>query len=273
MSPTPELRDARALDLATLAALFNRAYEGYAVPMHLDPDTMAFLLDTFDLVPERSPVAWDGDEAVGIAMLGLRGERGWVGGMGVVPARRRRGLATRLMHALIEQARAAGARTLGLEVLEPNTSARALYEKLGFTATRRVEVFEWDGPPAQEARATACAPREAQRRIVAVRTAPEPWQRDDDTLARLDLPSPALRAATAPGGDVVYRVLDERATVLQLAAVDRTVAGLLLDTVRSRDGVALVRFANVPEDAPAAAALHERGARLLVAQHEMTLAL
>jgi hypothetical protein len=58
-----------------------------------------------------------------------------------------------------------------------------------------------------------------------------------------------------------------------LAAPDESTAGLLLDTVRSRDGVALVRFANVPEDAPAAAALHARGARLLVAQHEMTLAL
>ena len=59
----------------------------------------------FDLDLAASRVARAGGEPVGIALLGLRGDRGWIGGMGVVPGARREGLGRRLMAAVIEQAR------------------------------------------------------------------------------------------------------------------------------------------------------------------------
>lgn len=270
-SPTT-FTTAAELTLGELAELFTRAYEGYAVPMHVDAGAMAFMEETFDLWPVRSHVAWRDGRPTGVAMLGIRGDRGWVGGMGVVPEARRHGVGEQLMRALIESARAAGVRRLGLEVLESNDGARLLYEKLGFARWRRLEVLTWDGMPSERAgNASACAPREARARITAARRSSEPWQRADETLDRLDVSTPALRALGTPGGDAVYRITEGRASVLQLHATSATSAGVLLDTIRTRDGVKTVRYLNVPDDDLAAVALRARGAECSVAQFEMAL--
>ncbi len=268
------LSPASQLDLVELANLFNAAYEGYPVPMHLDAGAMEFMLEAMDLVPEHSLVAWRDGAPVGVAMLGVRGTRGWVGGMGVVAAARRGGVGRRLMRALLDQARDAGVRELFLEVLEQNAAARTLYEQLGFRALRRLEVWTYTGePPADGRAAQACDPREARRRIAATRTSSEPWQRADETVDRLDVSTPALRAVTMPGGDAVYRVTEGRASVLQLTASSDAVAGVLLDTIRSRDGVNVVRYLNVPSTDPAVAALSKRVAKCELAQNEMSVVL
>lgn len=274
MSHEITLGPASELDLEALAQLFNAAYEGYPVAMHMDTGAMEFMLDAMDLVPERSRVARRAGEPVGVAMLGVRGTRGWVGGMGVVPSARRTGVGLRLMQALVDEARAGGVRELFLEVLEQNAAARTLYEQLGFRALRRLEVWTYTGaPPAGGARAQACDPRSARRRIAAARTAPEPWQRADETVDRLDVSTPALRAVTIAGGDAVYRVTDGRASVLQLVASGESPAGVLLDTIRSRDGVHVMRFLNVPSTDPAVAALATREAKCDATQTEMSVLL
>jgi ribosomal protein S18 acetylase RimI-like enzyme len=268
------LRSASELGHDELAELFNRAYADYEIPLHADAGTIAFMEEAFDLVPARSRVAYRGDEAVGVALLGVRNTRGWVGGMGVTPAARRRGVGEQLMRALIEQARLAGVTRLALEVLEHNAGARALYEKLGFRNQRRLELHLWDcAPRAHPLTAQACAPRSARQRIAAARREREPWQRDDDTLDRLDVSSPALRAVTTPGGDAIYRVIEGRASVLQLHATSETSAGVLLDTLRARAGVNAVRYLNVPEQDLAVPALRARGSVCSGAQFEMVLEL
>lgn len=272
--PLTALTDAGGQSFEELAELFNRAYEGYEVPMHLDAGALVFMHESLDLWPERSLVAWRANESIGVAMLGVRGESGWVGGMGVVASARRAGVGERLMRGLFEQAREAGVQRLHLEVLEHNDGARALYEKLGFRTFRKLEVYALESPPTSPGEvARACAPRDARRRIAAARSAPEPWQRADATLDRLDVSTPALRAVTLPGADAVYRVTDGRASVLQMFAPSEAGAGALLDTIRSRDGVRSLRFLNVPADDPAAAALRARGAVCSVAQFEMSLGL
>jgi ribosomal protein S18 acetylase RimI-like enzyme len=257
-----------------MADLFNRAYEGYEVPLHVDAGAVAFMEDALDLRPECSCVAWRDGRPIGLAMLGVRGEHGWVGGMGVAAPARRSGIGEQLMRELIERARAVGVRRLGLEVLERNVGARALYEKLGFRTWRRLEVLALEGPGAPpSAPAPACVPRDARRRIALARRAAEPWQRADATVDRLDVSTPALRAVTTIGGDAVYRITEGRASVLQSRATSETSAGLLLDTIRSRDGVRMLRYLNVPDDDPAAMALRARGAVCDAAQFEMALAL
>src|ERR1041385_6313223 len=159
-----------------MSDLFNRVYEGYEVPLHVDAGAIRFMEEALDLIPERSVVAWRDGRSVGVALLGVRGTRGWVGGMGVETAARRQGIGERLMRTLIDSARAAGVRTLGLEVLEPNRRAKALYEKLGFRDVRRLSVLVLEGAGPEPAQpAEACTPREARARIAAERTAPEPW--------------------------------------------------------------------------------------------------
>lgn len=274
---TEPLRLTPTADLGfdALAALFNEAYQDYEVPMHMDAGAIAFMHEALDLVPERSCLAWQGGRPVGVGFLGLRGSRGWIGGMGVTPDARRRGIGERIMQKLIAQAREAGVRTLLLEVLETNSGARLLYEKLGFRAFRELEVLHWDGvpPPVVPPTIVASDPQAARRRIVAKRSLAEPWQRDDETLARLDVSTPALRAVSSPVADAVYRVSEGRANVLQMAAPDADSAGALLDAIRAKPEVMLVRFLNVPSLHPAAKALHLRGAQNIATQHEMAMEL
>jgi GNAT superfamily N-acetyltransferase/ribosomal protein L28 len=269
------LTPATDLPLSVLAELFNRAYEGYEVPLHVDEGAVEFMIDTFDLWPERSRIAWRDERAIGLAMLAVRGSRAWVGGMGVATEARRAGVGEQLMRALLDSARETGVRRVQLEVLEPNARARLLYEKLGFKSVRRLEVWQWEQPavPVSAGVVEAVSPREARRRVAAARRAIEPWQREDATIDRLDVSTPALRALHTAGGDAVYRVTEGRAGVLQLAAADERTAGTLLDAIRSRDGVTMLRYLNVPDDDPAAAALRARGATCSAAQFEMALEL
>ena len=90
-----ELRSASSFSDDELADLFTAAYEGYHVPFVVDADALRFLTVTFDLDREASHVAVREGEPVGLANLGLRGTEGWIGGVGVVPAERRRGRAGR----------------------------------------------------------------------------------------------------------------------------------------------------------------------------------
>ena len=274
MTETLRLTATAELGFDALAALFNEAYQGYDVPMHVDPGAVAFMHETFDLVPERSCLAWDGDRPVGLVFLGVRGTRGWVGGMGVTPAARRRGIGERLMRQVIDHAREAGVRTLLLEVLETNTGAKALYEKLGFRTLRKLEVLAWDGvPPPAVPGVAASDPHVARRRILATRRGEEPWQRADETVDRLDVSTPALRAVSSPTGDAIYRVTEGRASVLQMEARDADAAGALLDAIRAKPDVVLVRFMNVPSDHPASQALLNRGATRIASQWEMAMEL
>ena len=274
MTETLRLTATAELGFEALAAVFNEAYQGYDVPMHVDPGAIAFMHEAFDLVPERSCLAWEGDHPVGLVFLGVRETRGWVGGMGVTPPARRRGIGERLMRQVIDHARAAGVRTLSLEVLETNTGAKALYEKLGFRTLRKLDVLAWDGaPPPAVPGVVASDPHVARRRILATRRVAEPWQRADETIDRLDVSTPALRAVSSPVGDALYRVTEGRASVLQMEARDVGAAGALLDAIRAKPDVTSVRFLNVPSDHPASVALLNRGATRIASKFEMAMEL
>ena len=86
-----------------------------------------------------------GEASVGLVNLGVRGERGWIGGLGVVPSARRRGVGRDLMEAVHDQARARGIRRISLEVIEANEPAFRLYEELGYEMTRWLEIGSLDG--------------------------------------------------------------------------------------------------------------------------------
>src|SRR5258706_76588 len=77
-----------------------------------------------------------------LAMLAVRGSRGWIGGMGTRPGARRHGLGKAAMIAALESAWSRGLVRVELEVLVENLQAIALYERLGFVDQRRLEVWE-----------------------------------------------------------------------------------------------------------------------------------
>ena len=259
---TLELRSARSLAPGERAELFNAAYEGYLVPFHLDEAALASMDRAFDLDLDASRIAFRDGAAVGLGNLGIRGEDGWIGGVGVVPAARRSGVGVALMGALHEQSRQRGVRRIWLEVILENTGAFALYEKLGYRTVRDVEV--WSVPPSFSERSDAedASAEDAHARIKELGGGREPWQRADETLANyVD-----ARGLLSGAGAAVYRQSSTNVQLLQLAGE----AAPLLRALRVLGPVSVL---NLPEEDPARSVLRELGGTVVVRQHEMLLEL
>ena len=230
---------ASTLSHAELAELFTAAYEDYYVPIHIDEATMTRIVAAWDLDLDRSRVA----PGEGIVNLGVRGERGWIGGLGVVPSARRKGLGRALMEAVLADAPP----VVTLEVLEQNESAIALYESLGFELVRMLEIWNAPETPLVEAQDAEPAP---------LGQADLPWQRDDASLPA------AYERVEVDGGAMLYKGTN----VLQLDARDEDAAVALLSR-----GTAM-NFVNVPEGDVANAALARLGGQRTLRQLELRLA-
>ena len=223
--------------LAELADLFNRGYEGYFVPMHVDEPTLKYMVDAWDIDATRSRVA----PGAGLCNLAIRGDRGWIGGIGVVPEERRKGVGRALMEAVLELAPP----TVLLEVIEANEPAIKLYESLGFVKTRVLGVWTVEAPemPAQNVDRSPLG----QTGL--------PWQREDASLP------PDYERVEVDGGSMLFR----GGTVFQLEAESEDAAAALL----SRGAV--LNYVNVPEGDVATGALQRLGGERRLKQFEMVL--
>jgi ribosomal protein S18 acetylase RimI-like enzyme len=252
---TLELRSARSLPPGERAALFNAAYEGYVMPFHLDETQLAFMDEAFDIDLDASKVAFRDCEPVGLANLGIRGDDGWIGGVGVVQSARRSGVGETLMRALHDEARQRGLHRVWLEVIFENTGAFALYEKLGYEVTQDVEVWTLRAAKGdhegREVPVAAAKARLTERH--------EPWQRADGTLSNYD----DVRGLVTDTGAMLFCVRSS-AQLQQYAGEPEP----LLRALRTFGDVYIL---NLPADDPAAGVLRELGGAVTVRQHEMLL--
>lgn len=181
---------AASVSLEEYAAAFTSAFSGYRIPVTLDAAALAWRFRLEQYAPEESLIAYDGAELAGVAALAMRGDRGWVAGLALVPSQRGRGRGRELMAALIERARKCGVRRLSLEVLRGNEAARRLYESVGMTAARDLLLLGRPGERVDEASAFEGAaplqeapPRELLEGCFArLHVEPPSWQRDLPTL-------------------------------------------------------------------------------------------
>ena len=266
---------AAEVDLDGIVELFNAAYSDYVVPMRLDRGALEFTLGVcdIDLGCSRVALADDGEPAA-FSFLALRGDEGWIGGMGTAPAHRRQGVGEAALRAVLGEARARGADSVRLEVIAENTGARALYEKLGFGYERELVVWTLDSAPEATPTAEPADPDEAAAWIAAHRPSAEPWQRADET--REHMRERGLEfGAFALGDDagaVVYQRSADVPRVAQIAARDEDAAADLLAAVAFLGGGGF-RFLNAPAGEPASAACERLGARVEVRQHELRVSL
>ena len=132
---------ATALSYDRLTFLINQAYMNYYLPVWIDAAQFARMCVVEDIDLRKSVVALNDDAPVGIALLSLRGDTGWVSGVGVLPPWRRRGIARRLIEHVQGTAQAEALRTLRLEVLVQNEGGLALYQQLNFRWERDLLVL------------------------------------------------------------------------------------------------------------------------------------
>ncbi|MBN1201154.1 MAG: GNAT family N-acetyltransferase [Anaerolineae bacterium] len=124
------------VNFEAFTAAFNLAYSDYFMPIAMTAPSFRALIERDDLDLRASVAALDGDEIVGTGLLGIREQVGWIGGLGVIPERRRQGIGRQMMVYLLDRARERGLSTVKLEVIEKNTGAYHLYCQLGFTGGR-----------------------------------------------------------------------------------------------------------------------------------------
>lgn len=221
----------------------------------------------------RSRVARVEGTPAGLVFLAIRGDRGWIGGMGVVREGRGHGLGRRLMDAALEQAREAGLASVQLEVIEENRSAISIYEAAGFRTTRRLEVLaRAPGPPPGLASAGVVAvPAAAWLATLAARPAPaRPWQREPVMLERAaDL---AVLAAAGPDGrprgGLAFRADGARAAILDLAGDPAAIEAAVHAAIERHPAIPFTLL-NLPAEDPARAALLRLGFDVRFVQREM----
>jgi ribosomal protein S18 acetylase RimI-like enzyme len=250
------LHSVRSLSPAERVALFNAAYEGYVMPFHLEEPQLSFMERSFDFDLDASRVAFRDGEPVGLANLAIRGDEGWIGGVGVVSSARRQGLGETLMRAVHEEARARGLRRVWLEVIVENTGAFSLYEKLGYEVVQDVEVWMLDGAPDGEHDA-----REVAAAEIDLPPKHEPWQRAAGTLANYD----DVRGLVTDSGAMLFCPRSK----VQPQQYTGDPAPLL----RALRTYGDLYWLNLPADDPAADVLRELGGTVAVRQHEMVLEL
>lgn len=259
------------LTIDELAAAMNAAYQGYVVPFQVDADRMATHVASHDVRLDASPIWRAGDSVVALALVGLRGQRSWLGGFGITPEWRGKRLAGPFLDATLAAAAAAGARRMQLEVITTNTPAIRVYERAGFGITRELGVYQRAAAGAAESPADV-APADpaailASRERLGGRSLA--WQRESSILA----PAAGMEALSSPPDDPrAYVVWRPGPRGVQIVDVGGTDAGAIVAVIEAHASACAGRpltLLNEPLDSPVTEALLAAGWTETVRQLEM----
>lgn len=274
LAPIPD----EAFDV--LLKTFNAGYRGYIVQLKLEPDQMRSHIANQHIDLRASRIAYADGDPVGVTLLGVRGKTGWIGGVGVRPEYRGKGIGRRLMEGVLDAARGRGLETVFLEVIEGNKAAHELYRKLGFTETRRLLILECAMPaelPTSDAVVMRVKPAEALAHYDAFHEAANPWQRQPESL-RPAFDKLSAWEARRDGETLAYALgyASEKGVQwvdLAAAAGEVEALGALVAGVQAEYPGAVARIVNLSADDPAWPLLSRLGYVEKMAQHEMEMAL
>lgn len=261
--------------LEDLAAIFTASFEGYFYPGTTTALDLARRVRHEQLDLWYSPVLLQDGRPIGLALLGLRGERAWCGGFGIYAAARGQGLAHTLASALLANAREAGVTTLDLEVLTRNSAALHVYQRTGMAIWRDLLIVEWRRPetwqPQPVPHVEAVQLADVLPVFAALHQAQPAWQRDLPTLlAMQNLRGLAIRRGGQISAYLLYTGSQgERLRIVDLAATSSTDAELLLQALQGH--APLLVSVNEPSDSQLTAAYLACGFSEIDRQHEMMI--
>lgn len=274
------LTSAAALPLAQLVELINDTYQDYPIEVWFNRERLVQMCAYEDVDLQRSTVAWVDTSPVGLALFSIRGRAGWISGVGVRPAWRRQGIASRIITRIQTQAYQAGLQRLRLEVLTQNTSAQGLYRQAGFTDVRDLAVLVAE-PDFQRPNAFPDGVEITKAEVLlpffeGFHDVEPSWQRDYPSLAhRVDQ---LTGLGLWQNGELRGYLLAQRYTstfsVLDLA-VDPTAsmrlksAGRLLSALRALAPTFSAHVVNLPEEDRLLPAFQNQRYRIWQRQHEM----
>ncbi|MEZ4594201.1 MAG: GNAT family N-acetyltransferase [Chloroflexota bacterium] len=135
-----DLHPASEFTFEQLTDAYNETRVDYLVPMPMNVARLMEYCRVYDVSLDHSCVAIEDDVMLGLGMLGVREGRGWITRLGVLPAGRRKGTGSALMHGLVSAAERESLDMMWLEVIKGNDPAQFLFRKFGFTETRELIV-------------------------------------------------------------------------------------------------------------------------------------
>jgi GNAT superfamily N-acetyltransferase len=260
---------------AELAAAYNLVYSDYVVPFVVSEAWARQYVPANGIALEHSPLWLDDNGAVvALAALGVRGERGWVGGFGVAPDHRGQGLSQQLARVALDHAREVGLRQVQLEVITTNARAIRTYERVGFVRTRDLLIltFPADAPRPEAALPTAHAADPATLIPYAARLgAVTPcWQRELERFVAIpDLRGLALGAPDSPDAYLVYLTSDTSAQIQVIAGASPAALAALVQAFAAQLPGRALAISNEPEESPVCSVLVAAGWSERLRQHEM----
>lgn len=276
---TLRLESASTLDMVTIADVFTRGYEGYIVPIKLNEDQIRSHIERYQIDLNLSRVAYYDDELVGIGFLGRRESSGWIGGVGVAKAHRRKGIGKTMMLAIADLAREAGLTDIYLEYINGNDGAGAMYRQLGYETLRRLLIVESNQPPtlatSMSVDVIEVTLEEALAYSDKFHQKPLPWQRQVQSL-RSNPPMTKGWLAQHDGETVGYVIgIVNEST---FAIFDLAYAGDSSDSITAllayiHQPEMTARLVNLGEDDPVWKIMSALGYRETMSQYEMKLML
>lgn len=279
-----QLLPANQVNFAEFVDAFNHAYADYFVKVVMSVRSFEGLIRRDAVLMTNSVVAVDNSAVVGMALLAQRGNKGWIGGVGVIPPYRRRGIARQMMHYVIDQARQLAMQQVTLEVIEINHHALYLYETLGFQTQRRLLVLERDNHPVaakSNYRVEYVMPSQALIYFDEFHDMPNPWQRSYQALTELSQEGWVLLAPHQAWHVIGYCLTQIGFSQIQIIdlALDpeqpnrAELTQALMEPIHQEFAGYGALLVNHPADHPSTAGLLAMDYRETLAQFEMTLTL
>lgn len=278
MAPRYTYENALSSTFAQLAEMHNQTFAGYFFPMAMTAETTAEFWRIYHIDALSTVIMRERGDLAGVARLGLRGDRGWCGGFGIVPEHRGTGAADLLAEGMVRAAREAGMKSLQLEVLTQNVKAIRVYEKAGFSTRRKVTLFTFPVAGLREAAhgISPAAEVASPGVVLAACLALDPpvWQREAASiLSRVNHGSQLIGGS---GGDsllLTQRTADSLSTVAAVLDPALTPAELAGWWLGVASDAAQVRVFNEPEGSPLHTLCTRLRGQIYAEQLEMVLTL
>lgn len=118
------------------------AFSDYSVPMQPSFEQFSIMLEMRQFDPTLSTIAIADGKVEAIWLVGRKGQLGHLAMSGTRPASRGKGIATALAKHAEQLQQKAGLSEFIFEVITSNKGAISLYEKLGYSARRKLDCYE-----------------------------------------------------------------------------------------------------------------------------------
>lgn len=184
------------------AAIFNRCYEHYVVPVRASGAELEARCRAESVVPALSYVVHDPDGPMAIALIARRAtRRARLAALAIAPRARGKGLARAVVGRLLAESEARGDAAIELEVFEHNVPAVRLYAGQGFRRVDRLFGFHLASDAAETCHAVLRERPVAELSLQLARDCPQglppqdlPWQLQPETIRQMPAPWKVLAA-------------------------------------------------------------------------------